>query len=65
MGIFWDLIQQSQISDQRSRAASLEERVQRLENDLANTQVTVHELLQPLETQLGEDLDGDGSVGGA
>ncbi len=65
MGIFWDLIQQSQISDQRSRAASLEERVQRLENDLANTQVTVHELLQLLETQLGEDLDGDGSVGGA
>ena len=65
MGIFWDLIQQSQISDQRSRAASLEERVQRLENDLANTQVTVHELLQLLEAQLGEDLDRDGSVGGA
>ncbi len=65
MGLFWDLIQQSQISDQRSRAASLEERVQRLENDLANTQVTVHELLQLLETQLGEDLDRDGSVGGA
>ncbi len=65
MGLFWDLIQQSQISDQRSRAASLEERVQRLENDLANTQVTVHELLQRLETQLGEDLDRDGSVGGA
>ncbi len=64
MGLFWDLIQQSQISDQRSRAASLEERVQRLENDLANTQVTVHELLQRLETQLGEDLDRDGSVGG-
>ena len=65
MGLFWDLIQQSQISDQRSRAASLEERVQRLESDLAKTQVTVHELLQLLETQLGEDLDRDGSVGGA
>ncbi len=65
MGLFWDLIQQSQISKQRSRAASLEERVQRLENDLANTQVTVHELLQRLETFVGEDLDRDGSVGGA
>ncbi len=65
MGLFWDLIQQSQISDQRSRAASLEERVQRLESDLANTQATVHELLQRLETHLGEDLDRDGSVGGA
>jgi predicted RNase H-like nuclease (RuvC/YqgF family) len=65
VGLFWDLIQQSQISKQDSRATSLEERVRRLEVELANTQVTVHELLQRLEQSLGEDLDRDGSIGGA
>ena len=65
VGLFWDLIQQSQISKQDSRATSLEERVRRLEVELANTQGTVHELLQRLEQSLGEDLDRDGSIGGA
>jgi len=65
VGLFWDLIQQSQISKHQSRATSLEGRVQHLEVELANTQVTVHELLQRLETHLGKDLDRDGSIGGA
>ncbi len=65
MGLFWDLIQQSQISKQRSQAASLADRVQGLEDDLANIQLTVHTLLQRLEIHLGEDLDRDGHVGGS
>ena len=65
MGIFWDLLQQSQISRQQSRAATLDERVQQLEVELAATRQTLHELLQRLETHLGEDLDRDGAIGGA
>ena len=65
MGLFWDLIQQSQISDQRSRTASVEERVSWLESELTRTQETMRLLLQRLETHLGEDIDRDGSVGGA
>ena len=65
MGLFWDLIQQNQISEQRSRAASLEERVTGLELELEQTRETVHKLLERLETLIGEDIDGDGSVGGS
>jgi len=65
VGLFWDLIQQSQISQQQSRAASLEERVAGLEHELRLTQETVHTLLQRLEELIGEDLDRDGSVGGS
>ncbi len=63
MGLFWDLIQQSQISDQRSRAASLEERVTGLEHELEQTRQIVRTLLERLETFIGEDIDRDGSVG--
>jgi len=63
MGLFWDLIQQSQISDQRAQAASLEDRVRELERELAATRAMLHELLQRLETHIGEDIDGDGAVG--
>ena len=34
MGLFWDLIQQSQIEDQKDRASTLEDRVAYLENEL-------------------------------
>ncbi len=63
MGLFWDLIQQSQISDQRSQAASLEARVGRLENDLRKTQTLLEQLLQVLEKRFGQDIDGDGRIG--
>lgn len=63
MGLFWDLMQQSQISEQRSRATSLEERVQYLENELARTQKTLHNLVAVLEKEYGKDIDGDGRVG--
>ena len=63
MGLFWDLVQQSQISEQSSRANSLEERLARLEADLARTQEIVHVLVTRLESTLGEDLDRDGRIG--
>ena len=37
MGLFWDLIQQSQISEQHDHTASLEQRVQYLEHAIYQT----------------------------
>ena len=45
MGLFWDLIQQSQISDQRGKTDSLETRVVNLEIELRRTQETLHSLM--------------------
>ncbi len=63
MGLFWDLIQQSQISNQRERSADLASRVAILENELLRTRQTLHTLLLVLEQHLGQDLDGNGQVG--
>ena len=63
MGLFWDLMQQSQISSHRSRADSLEERVAQLENELSRTKQTLHALVVLLEKEYDKDIDGDGSVG--
>lgn len=63
MGLFWDLIQQSQISSHHARATSLESRVAELERDLQDTRVLVKTLLERLEKHFGEDLDRDGRVG--
>ena len=63
MGLFWDLIQQSQISEQRGRAESLEERVTQLENELYETRQLLHKLVSILEQEYGKDIDGDGRVG--
>lgn len=63
MGLFWDLMQQSQISDQRHRADSLEERVFHLENQLHETQVLLVKTLKALEEYTGQDIDGDGRAG--
>ena len=63
MGLFWDLIQQGQISRQTNRADSLEARVARLEDQLVEQRKLVLELLQRLESTIGEDIDGDGRVG--
>ncbi len=63
MGLFWDLIQQSQISDQRGKTDSLETRVVNLEIELRRTQETLHSLIQLLERQFGQDIDRDGRVG--
>jgi chaperonin cofactor prefoldin len=63
MGLFWDLIQQSQISDQRSRAESLEQRVYDLEVQLDDTRRLLHQLVSTLEQHFGQDIDGDGRIG--
>ena len=63
MGIFWDLMQQSQISEQRGRAESLEDRVKGLEDELDQTKQTLFKLVTLLESEYGKDIDGDGRVG--
>ena len=63
MGLFWDLIQQSQISEQRDRSWSLERRVGELERELDGTRRLLRELLSRLERQIGEDIDRDGRIG--
>ncbi len=63
MGLFWDLMQQSQISNQRGRADSLEERVSQLESELHGTREVLHKLVSILEQEFGKDIDGDGRIG--
>lgn len=63
MGLFWDLMQQSQISDHSQRTQTVENRVQRLERELSETRELLHKLISVLEREYGKDLDGDGRVG--
>ncbi len=63
MGLFWDLIQQSQISDQKSQSQTLESRIASLERQLHQTQGVLHSLIQRLEEKFGEDINGDGQIG--
>ena len=63
MGLFWDLMQQSQISKQRETAATLDARVEQLEHDLRHTRELLHRLVVVLERQSGQDIDQDGKIG--
>ncbi|UAM99765.1 hypothetical protein K8354_08170 [Polaribacter litorisediminis] len=63
MGLFWDLIQQSEINEQSEKAANLEQRVAALENELSKTQQLLRKTLITLEKHLGKDIDGDGKLG--
>lgn len=63
MGLFWDLIQQSQISKQRDQTEDLGARVRTLESELQRTQRTLHDLVVLLEKRFGEDIDRDGKIG--
>jgi hypothetical protein len=65
MGLFWDLIQQSQISNQREATDSLDERVRSLEMQLQEVKQIQLRLLETLEAHFGRDIDGDGRVGRA
>lgn len=63
MGLFWDLYQQSQISDHTERAESLEARVARLEQENDRLAKLLREVIGRLEKHVGADLDKDGRVG--
>lgn len=63
MGLFWNLIQQSQISTQSSRASTLEARVAYLESELRKTQELLMKTLKVLEEHSGKDINGDGKIG--
>lgn len=62
MGLFWDLIQQSQISQQRSSTDSLNQRMRALETELREVKQIQLRLLETLEQHFGRDIDGDGRV---
>ena len=63
MGLFWNLFQQSQISEQYERSDSLENRVKSLESELYQTQKQFHHLVSILEKEFGEDINRDGRIG--
>ncbi|MFC4269062.1 MULTISPECIES: hypothetical protein [Polaribacter] len=63
MGIFWDLIQQSEIQEQSKKAKNLEERVLILEKELSETKTVLKKTLMALENYLEKDIDGDGKTG--
>ncbi len=63
VGLFWDLIQQNQLSEHNQRANGLEARVDYLETELRQTREVLIEVISRLERHLGADLDGDGRVG--
>ena len=64
MGLFWDLIQQGAINEQRDATATLEQRVARLERELKQTRELLQVVITRLEENLRTDLDRDGKVGG-
>lgn len=63
MGMFWDLIQQSEIEEQKEKAVSLEQRVLYLEEELSKTKAMLLKTLHILEERSGQDIDGDGKLG--
>lgn len=63
MGLFWDLIQDTQLDKQALRAGNLESRVAALEHELAQVRQVLSEALKRLESKFGEDLDRDGRIG--
>jgi acyl carrier protein phosphodiesterase len=63
MGLFWDLMQQSQLSSQRNRTESLDGRLTGLEDQVDALEARFLQLVKLLEENVGRDLDGDGRVG--
>jgi len=63
MGIFWDLMQQDELEEQKEKAKTIEDRVAKLEKDLANTRELLKKTLAALEIHLSKDIDGDGKLG--
>ena len=54
MGIFSNLLQQTQIISESSGSSSLERRIERLEQELHRTQTILHRLVDTLEHQNDE-----------
>jgi len=63
MGLFWDVLQQVQISNRKKETGSLEERVAWLEEDLELTQQALYATLTKLEELTGEDLNQNQQIG--
>ncbi len=63
MGLFWDLMQQEEIDSQKVKSASLEERVEILEEELIKTRKLLMDTLHVLEKHVGQDIDKDGKIG--
>lgn len=63
MGLFWDLIQQSQISEQKAKNKDLHQRVSELEEELKKTKILLHKTLEVLEKHVGKDIDGNNKIG--
>jgi len=63
MGLFWDLVQQSEIEEQKGKAESLEERVNLLETELQKTKDLLLKTLKVLEERSGTDINKDGQIG--
>lgn len=63
MGLFWDLVQQSQIEDQKKKAATTEQRLAYVEEELHKTKLLLVKTLKILEEHSGKDIDGDGRLG--
>lgn len=61
MGIFWELMQQEELEEQRTKAQTLEDRVEQLEQDLGKTRKLLRKTLEALEHHIQKDVDGDGS----
>lgn len=63
MGLFWDLYQQSQISQHADRATSTEDRVTQLEGEVQRLSALLRDVIGRLEQHVNIDLDRDGRVG--
>lgn len=63
MGLFWDLIQQGELDEQKNKAESLEERVKDLEHKLSSTKALLLKTLKILEERSGTDINNDGQIG--
>jgi hypothetical protein len=67
MGFLWELHQQGQLRRrswaQEARTFSLEDRIAELERQVAERDELLGHLIERLETVLGQDLDGDGTIG--
>ena len=63
MGLVWNVVHQRQIAAERQKTMSIEEKVKHLEDQLGKVQQDLVQLIQILETKMGEDLDHDGKIG--